>query len=86
MIEIIANSKHKKSLLELEKIENILNREKIEYKVLKTSKTKNAQKLMAEVSSRQIIVIGGDGTIIIMEKILYTWRKDQEMTWHVRYD
>ena len=38
MIEIIANSKHKKSLLELEKIENILNREKIEYKVLKTSK------------------------------------------------
>ena len=63
MIEIIANSKHKKSLLELEKIENILNREKIEYKVLKTSKTKNAQKLMAEVSSRQIIVIGGDGTI-----------------------
>ena len=40
MIEIIANSKHKKSLLELEKIENILNREKIEYKVLKNSKTK----------------------------------------------
>lgn len=63
MIEIIVNSKHKKSLLELEKIENILNREKIEYRVLKTSETKNAQKLMAEVSSRQIIVIGGDGTI-----------------------
>ena len=63
MIEIIVNSKHKKSLLELEKIENILNREKIEYRVLKTSETKNAQKLMDEVSSRQIIVIGGDGTI-----------------------
>ena len=63
MIEIIVNSKHKKSLLELEKIKNILNREKIEYKVLKTSKSKNAQKLMAEVTSRQIIVIGGDGTI-----------------------
>ncbi len=63
MIEIIVNSKHKKSLLELEKIENILNREKIEYRILKTSETKNAQKLMDEVSSRQIIVIGGDGTI-----------------------
>ena len=63
MIEIIVNSKHKKSLLELEKIENILNREKIEYRVLKTSETKNAQKLMDEVSSNQIIVIGGDGTI-----------------------
>ena len=63
MIEIIVNSKHKKSLLELEKIENILNREKIEYRVLKTSETKNAQKLMDEVSSKQIIVIGGDGTI-----------------------
>ena len=63
MIEIIVNSKHKKSLLELEKIENILNREKIEYRGLKTSETKNAQKLMDEVSSKQIIVIGGDGTI-----------------------
>ena len=63
MIEILVNSKHKKSLLELEKIENILNREKIEYRVLKTSETKNAQKLMDEVSSKQIIVIGGDGTI-----------------------
>ncbi|WP_313991038.1 diacylglycerol kinase family protein [Gemella morbillorum] len=63
MIEIIVNSKHKKSLLELEKIENILNREKIEYRVLKTSETKNAQKLMDGVSSKQIIVIGGDGTI-----------------------
>ena len=63
MIEIIVNSKHNKSLLELEKIENILNREKIEYRVLKTSETKNAQKLMDEVSSKQIIVIGGDGTI-----------------------
>ena len=63
MIEIIVNSKHKKSLLELEKIENILNREKIEYRVLKTSEIKNAQKLMDEVSSKQIIVIGGDGTI-----------------------
>ena len=52
MIEIIVNSKHKKSLLELEKIENILNREKIEYRVLKTSETKNAQKLMDEVSSK----------------------------------
>ena len=40
-----------------------MNREKIEYRVLKTSETKNAQKLMDEVSSRQIIVIGGDGTI-----------------------
>ena len=63
MIEILVKSKHKKSLLELEKIENILNREKIEYRVLKTSETKNAQKLMDEVSSKQIIVIGGDGTI-----------------------
>ena len=63
MIEILVNSKHTTSLLELEKIEYILNREKIEYRVLKTSETKNAQKLMDEVSSKQIIVIGGDGTI-----------------------
>ena len=46
---------------------------------------------MAEVSSRQIIVIGGDGTINEVvnnyhgEDIIYLG-KDQEMIWHVRYD
>ena len=65
MIEIIVNSKHKKSLLELEKIENILNREKIEYRVLKTSETKNAQKLMYYYNTNKIILNVGDNPIIV---------------------
>ena len=55
MIEIIVNSKYKKSLLELEKIENILNREKIEYKVLKTSKTKNAQWFQSYLPRKTVV-------------------------------
>ena len=63
MIEIIVNSRSKKSLVELEKIERDLKRKKLEYKVLKTSKNKNASDLMNEVHGDELIVIGGDGTI-----------------------
>jgi len=63
MIEIIVNSRSKKSLVELEKIERDLKRKKIEYKVLKTSKDKNASDLMNEIHEDELIVIGGDGTI-----------------------
>ena len=63
MIEIIVNSRSKKSLVELEKIERDLKREKLEYKVLKTSKNKNASDLMSEIRGDELIVIGGDGTI-----------------------
>ena len=40
MIEIIVNSRSKKSLVELEKIENELKLMMLSYKVLKTSKKK----------------------------------------------
>ena len=40
MIEIIVNSRSKKSLIELEKIENELKLKMLSYKVLKTSKEK----------------------------------------------
>ena len=63
MIEIIVNSRSKKSLVELEKIERDLKRKKLEYKVLKTSKNKNASDLMNEIRGDELIVIGGDGTI-----------------------
>ena len=63
MIEIIVNSRSKKSLIELEKIERDFKREKLEYKVLKTSKNKNARDLMNEIRGDELIVIGGDGTI-----------------------
>ena len=63
MIEIIVNSRSKKSLIELEKIENELKLKMISYKVLKTSKEKNANDLMNEVIGDELIVIGGDGTI-----------------------
>ena len=63
MIEIIVNSRSKKSLVELEKIECDLKRKKLEYKVLKTSKNKNASDLMNEICGDELIVIGGDGTI-----------------------
>ena len=63
MIEIIVNSRSKNSLVELEKIEHDLKRKKQEYKVLKTSKNKNASDLMNEIRDDELIVIGGDGTI-----------------------
>ena len=63
MIKIIVNSRSKKSLVELEKIERVLKRKKLPYKVLKTSKNKNASDLMNEVHEDELIVIGGDGTI-----------------------
>ena len=63
MIEIIVNSRSKKSLIELEKIENELKLKMISYKVLRTSKKKNANDLMNEVTGDKLIVIGGDGTL-----------------------
>ena len=63
MIEIIVNSRSKKSLIELEKIERVLNEKKLPYRVLKTSKNKNACDLMNEIHGGELIVIGGDGTI-----------------------
>ena len=63
MIEIIVNSRSKKSLIELDKIEQVLQEKKLLYKVLKTSKNKNASSLMNEVRGNELIVIGGDGTI-----------------------
>ena len=63
MIEIIVNSRNKKSLIELNKIERVLQEKKLPYKVLKTSKNKNANSLMNEVRGNELIVIGGDGTI-----------------------
>ena len=63
MIEIIVNSRSKKSLIELDKIEQVLQEKKLPYKVLKTSKNKNANSLMNEVRGNELIVIGGDGTI-----------------------
>ena len=63
MIEIIVNSRSKKSLIELNKIERVLQEKKLTYKVLKTSKNKNANNLMNEIRGNELIVIGGDGTI-----------------------
>ena len=63
MIEIIVNSRSKKSLTELEKIERVLKRKKSPYKVLKTSRNRNASDLMSEIHEDELIVIGGDGTI-----------------------
>ena len=63
MIKIIVNSRSKKSLIELEKIERVLKEKKLPYRVLKTSKNKNAEDLMNEIHGDELIVIGGDGTI-----------------------
>ena len=63
MIEIIVNSRSKKSLNELNKIERVLQGKKLPYRVLKTSKTTNAKDLMNEIQGAELIVIGGDGTI-----------------------
>lgn len=63
MIEIIVNSRSKKSLNELNKIERVLQGKKLPYRVLKTSKTTNAKDLMNEIHGAELIVIGGDGTI-----------------------
>ena len=63
MIEIIVNSRSKKSLIELEKIERVLREKKLPYRVLKTSKNTNAKDLMNEIHGGELIVIGGDGTI-----------------------
>ena len=49
MIEIIVNSRSKKSLIELEKIERVLSEKKLPYRVLKTSKNTNAKELMNEI-------------------------------------
>ena len=63
MIEIIVNSRSKKSLIELKKIERVLNEKKLPYRVLKTSKNTNAKDLMNEIHGGELIVVGGDGTI-----------------------
>ena len=63
MIEIIVNSRSKKSLIELDKIEQVLQEKKLPYRVLKTSKNNNAESLMNEIRGNELIVIGGDGTI-----------------------
>ena len=63
MIEIIVNSRSKKSLNELKKIERVLNEKKLPYRVLKTSKITNAKDLMNKIHGDELIVIGGDGTI-----------------------
>ena len=63
MIEIIVNSRSKKSLIEVEKIERVLREKKLPYRVLKTSKETNAKDLMNEIHGDELIVIGGDGTI-----------------------
>ena len=63
MIEIIVNSRSKKSLNELNKIERVLQGKKLPYRVLKTSETTNAKDLMNEIHGAELIVIGGDGTI-----------------------
>ena len=63
MIEIIVNSKSKKSLIELAKIERVLQEKKLPYRVLKTSKNNNAEILMNKIHGDELIVIGGDGTI-----------------------
>lgn len=63
MIEIIVNSRSKKSLNELNKIERVLLGKKLPYRVLKTSETTNAKDLMNEIHGAELIVIGGDGTI-----------------------
>ena len=63
MIEIIVNSRSKKSLIELKKIERVLNDKKLPYRVLETSKNTNAKDLMNEIHEGELIVIGGDGTI-----------------------
>ena len=63
MIEIIVNSRSKKSLIELDKIEQVLQEKKLPYRVLKTSKNNNAESLMNKIRGNELIVIGGDGTI-----------------------
>lgn len=63
MIEIIVNSRSKKSLNELNKIERVLQGKKLPYRVLRTSKKTNAKDLMNEIHGVELIVIGGDGTI-----------------------
>ena len=63
MIEIIVNSRSKKSLNELNKIERVLQGQKLPYRVLRTSKKTNAKDLMNEIHGAELIVIGGDGTI-----------------------
>ena len=63
MIEIIVNSRSKKSLIELNKIERVLQEKKLTYRVLKTSKNNNAESLINKIHGDELIVIGGDGTI-----------------------
>ena len=63
MSEIIVNSRSKKSLNELNKIERVLQGKKLPYRVLRTSKKTNAKDLMNEIHGAELIVIGGDGTI-----------------------
>ena len=63
MIEIIVNSRSKKSLNKLNKIERVLQGKKLPYRVLRTSKKTNAKDLMNEIHGAELIVIGGDGTI-----------------------
>ena len=77
MIEIIVNTNSKNSVKKLSELEKIFKVEKIAYKIHRTSKTITAKELMDEVSSEELIVIGGDGTINEVinnyhdEKIIY---------------
>lgn len=77
MIEIIVNTNSKNSVKKLSELEKIFKEKKIVYKVHRTSKTITAKDLMDEVSSEELIVIGGDGTINEVvnnyhgEKIIY---------------
>ncbi|MGX7112362.1 diacylglycerol/lipid kinase family protein [Gemella cuniculi] len=80
MIEIIVNSNNKNSVKKLKELEQALKEKDIKYEVLQTTGTVNATRLMDEVSSDEIIVIGGDGTMNEVinnyhgEKILYIAR------------
>ena len=57
MIEIIVNSRSKKSLIELAKIERVLQEKKVPYKVLETSKNKTANSLMNEIYGNEFIYL-----------------------------
>lgn len=63
MIEILVNAKSKNSLHLCKGIKKIFDSENIEFVVHKTTKEINAQMLMSKVKSKELIVIGGDGTI-----------------------
>lgn len=63
MIEIIVNTNSKNSVKKLSELEKIFNAERIDFKVHRTTKSITAKELMNDVSEKELIVIGGDGTI-----------------------